>query len=89
MSAPRLSRTQRIILALTPKSWHTDMEAESRRWMVRCPCGHERSIWAIGGIRWKGSSGSKTATYGRCPACGQRTWQTLHYRPDAATGEPG
>ena len=30
------------------------LEADSRDWMVQCPCGHERSVWEIGGVRLRG-----------------------------------
>jgi hypothetical protein len=44
------------------------MEAESREWLVRCPaCGHERSIWDLGGVRYK-ARGTK-AIFRRCDAC--------------------
>ncbi len=44
------------------------MEADSRLWMVRCrTCGHERSIWELGGIKWKAKGTSWTI--GRCPSC--------------------
>jgi hypothetical protein len=29
------------------------MRAESLRWMIRCECGFERSMWEVGGVRWK------------------------------------
>jgi hypothetical protein len=46
------------------------MEAESREWLVRCPaCGHQRSIWELGGVRYK-ARGTKWI-FRRCPACRQ------------------
>lgn len=73
-----MSTIQRVILGLVPHSWAVSMEAYSRRWMVRCPCGHQRSIWELGGIRWNATGSSKM--WGRCPQCGQWTWQTMSYR---------
>jgi hypothetical protein len=71
-----VSRTQQLITKLAPRSWATSMEAESRTWMVRCrSCGFERSIWDLGGIRWK-AKGSKL-TWGRCPNCGKRGWHAI------------
>ena len=48
-----------------------DMEQESREWTLVCPkCGHERSYWEIGGIRYKAwSRGKRTGL--RCPSCGR------------------
>lgn len=62
-----------------PRSWAASMEAESREWMVRCgACGYERSVWDLGGIRWKAAGTSKQ--YRRCPSCGQRSWHTIYRR---------
>ncbi|MEA2511593.1 MAG: hypothetical protein QOF01_4024 [Thermomicrobiales bacterium] len=73
------SRFQRLIGRLVPRSWATAMEAESRDWLVRCPaCGFERSIWDLGGIRWKGRGTSWT--WLRCPACGKRGWHKVSRR---------
>ena len=73
------SRSQRLITKLVPRSWAASMETESRAWMVRCrSCGFERSIWELGGIRWK-ATGSKL-TWGRCPHCGKRGWHTIYRR---------
>ena len=79
-------RFQRLVLRLVPPTWAAAMEAESRAWMVRCRrCGFERSLWDLGGIRWKSSRRQKTATWGRCAGCGQRGWQAVYLRD---TGEP-
>jgi hypothetical protein len=66
------NRFQRLIVRLAPRSWAEAMEASTRQWVLRCQCGHELSLWDAGGIRWGG--GGKSATYGRCPGCGQRGW---------------
>lgn len=82
-----LSRTQRVISGIVPRTWAESMEAESRAWMVLCrSCGFERSIWELGGIRWK-ATGSKW-TWGRCPNCGKRGWHKI-YRRDQADSLPG
>jgi hypothetical protein len=74
-----VSRTQQLISRLVPRSWATSMETESRAWIVRCQaCGFERSIWDLGGIRWK-AKGSKW-TWGQCPNCGKRGWHSISYR---------
>lgn len=47
-----------------------DIERESREWRIRCThCGHDRSVWAAGGIRYK-ASGVKH-TVGFCSRCGR------------------
>ena len=73
-----MSLTQRLILRLVPRSWARAMEADSRRWIVRCPCGHEQSIWDLGGIRWKTTG--RPRMFRRCPQCRQRAWQMITYR---------
>ena len=69
---------QRFLISIFPKSWADDMEAESRHWMVRCSCGFERSLWDLGGIRWK-AKGSPPRWYMRCSHCGQRSWHTVYH----------
>jgi len=76
-----MSSLQRFFLRIFPRAWGEAMEASSRNWLLHCPCGHERSVWETGGIRW-GASG-KTALWGRCPGCDKNTWQTLRRRAGA------
>ena len=74
-----MSRIQELVSNLVPRSAATSMEAESREWMVRCrSCGFERSIWELGGIRWK-ATGTKW-TWGRCSNCGKRGWHKIYRR---------
>ena len=74
-----MSRTQRLVSRIVPRSWADSMEAESRAWMVRCrSCGFERSIWELGGVRWN-ATGSKW-TWGRCSTCGKSGWQKIYRR---------
>ena len=75
------SRIQRLVNGLVPRTWGASMEAESRTWMVRCrSCGFERSIWELGGVRWKASGTSWT--WGRCPNCNKRRWHKVYRRDD-------
>lgn len=79
-----LSRTQRLVSEVVPRTWATSMEAESRAWMVRCrSCGVERSVWELGGIRWK-ATGTKW-TWGRCSECGKRSWHKIYRRDQTQT----
>lgn len=77
-----MSLIQRFFMAIFPASWAGSMEAESREWMVRCKCGHERSIWDLGGIKWKATGTSRN--YGRCPVCGKRSWHTTYHKTPAS-----
>lgn len=72
-----MSGIQRFFTRIFPKRWAESMEADSRRWMVRCPnCGFERSVWEMGGIRWKATGNQRNLL--RCPNCGQRGWHTMY-----------
>ena len=75
---------QRFFSAVLPHSWATAMQAESRSWMVRCTCGYERSVWELGGIRWKAKGSPRRLM--RCPQCGENSWHTV-YRPALDEGE--
>jgi hypothetical protein len=72
-----VSFIQRLMTAILPRSWEASMEADSRAWMASCEtCGYERSLWDMGGIRWKAVGNSRTRH--RCPACGRARWHRLH-----------
>ncbi len=74
-----MSGMQRFLKRLLPRRWAEDMEAQSRRWMMRCnECGHERSVWDAGGVRWK-AAGSPTKLT-PCPQCGRNTWHQVYWR---------
>ena len=76
-----MSPIQRFFTAIFPASWAKSMEADSRKWMMRCdPCGFERSYWDMGGIRWKAYGNQKT--YMKCISCGDRSWHSTHKRED-------
>ncbi|MBO0699093.1 MAG: hypothetical protein J2P46_11920 [Zavarzinella sp.] len=70
-----MSRTQRFFKAILPRKWFAAAEAESRAWMMRCPCGAEQSVWDMGGIRWKATGRLRQRAY--CDTCGQATSHTL------------
>lgn len=68
---------QTLLQKILPKEWATDMEAESRLWMMRCQnCGKEISVWEAGGIRWKAHG--NPSRYQRCRHCGNNAWHTLY-----------
>lgn len=70
---------QRLLLFFIPASKRAEAEAESRAWHLTCEtCHHARSVWDLGGIRWKASGESATRT--RCPACGTTGFHTLEKR---------
>lgn len=80
---PQRSLTQRLALRLMPGR-AAEIERESREWLVTCPnCGHARSIWDMGGIRYKAKSRGKRMRI-KCPACGERGWHPVERRPGTA-----
>jgi hypothetical protein len=54
-----------------------DVEAESRSWMVQCPCGFEISIWELGGVRYGAVSKGKKLLR-RCRQCGKIRWHRVY-----------
>ena len=72
------STIQRLFFRWLPRAWAEDMRAESLRWRYVCGgCGHARTVWEMGGIRWKGQGNPRTRL--TCPACGNTGWQPCHY----------
>ena len=74
-----MSFFQRTLTAIVPRRWAEDMEAESRSWMLHCKvCGLERSVWEMGGVRWKAAG--RPSRLMHCSQCGRSTWHTLYRR---------
>ena len=70
-----MSFLQKMVLGLAPRKWAAGVEAESRAWMARCPCGFVASFWDLGGIRWKAAGND--FRYLHCPHCGKSTWHAV------------
>ena len=71
-----MSRIQRFLVSVLPRKWAAAMEAESRAWLARCEaCRHERSIWELGGIRWKAAGNPRR--WLACPRCQRATWHQI------------
>lgn len=71
-----MSLIQKVFKSVLPRAKAEAMEAESRRWLAECGnCGHARSLWDLGGIRWKATG--KPRTYLKCPQCGKRAWHKI------------
>jgi hypothetical protein len=66
---------QKFFTRIFPRAWAEEMRAESEQWIVRCTCGFERSVWEMGGIRWKAAGNPRWRR--KCPHCGQVTWHTV------------
>lgn len=73
-----MSIVQRLVKWL-PNRWAASVEAESRRWFLRCTaCGRERSLWEAGGVRWK-ASGTKNIL-ARCTDCNRIVRAVLYHK---------
>ena len=75
------SFVQRLVTRLMPGR-AAEIERESREWDVVCPkCGHKRSVWDVGGIRYKAASKGKRIG-STCPSCGARgMFEVVRHRP--------
>ncbi len=72
-----MTLVQGFFRAILSKGNYEDMERQSRSWMMQCPnCRHERSIWELGGIRWKAAGNPRR--YMSCPNCNQKNWHTVY-----------
>jgi hypothetical protein len=57
-------------MTVLPRSWAEDMRAESESWKIRClGCGASKSVWEVGGVRWKAKSRGKRMLV-HCSQCG-------------------
>ena len=74
-----MSSIQGFFAAILPRRWVEAMEADSRLWMVRCACGFARSVWELGGMRYKAAG--QTRWFKSCPQCGQRSWHRVSRDP--------
>lgn len=68
---------QRFILAIMPKGLAGEIWAASESWKIRClTCGASRSVWEVGGVRWKAASIGKR-TLIRCSQCDRLRWAAV------------
>jgi hypothetical protein len=82
---------QRVV-KLLPPAWQSSIEKESRDWVMRCPCGHETSVWEQGGVRFKAAGNPLRS--GRCGKCGnvfvgQIFRRSRETQPAGADSDPG
>lgn len=81
MAERPMSGMQRFFTRFVDAETAAAMEAHSRAWLVECAhCGFTRSIWELGGIRYKATGNPRML--GSCPQCGQRGWHKVHKAAD-------
>ena len=79
-----MSMLQRFFMAILPERWAESMKRDSQAWKIRCTkCDFMKSIWDVGGIRWKAYSRGKR-TLIRCPHCRAFRAAAVEHRPDEA-----
>lgn len=75
----------RLFLRLLGPEAAAAAEAESRAWLLVCPhCGLTRSVWEMGGIRYR-ASGATSRRLLHCPKCGQTGWHRVVKGPNFPT----
>lgn len=78
MSNKPKSTAQKLFTRLVSPAGAARMEAESRTWIAQCPkCGFERSVWDVGGVRYKAAGTSWW--FMRCPHCGRSAWNKVFW----------
>jgi hypothetical protein len=86
MDRPGLSGSQRFLTRWVGPETAAAVQAHSRAWLVQCPnCGLERSIWEIGGVRYKAAGNPRRRM--RCPRCGQAGWHEVHKAANFPAGD--
>jgi hypothetical protein len=79
-----MSAFQWLTKQFVPAQTYAAMEAESRQWVMECPCGHVTSIWEMGGVRYRAAGEPVRA--GWCAGCRKRF--TGPVRKLTSTSEP-
>lgn len=80
---------QKLVTTLLPASWSRAIRHESQRWLLRCPsCNTVRSVWEIGGIRFKATSTGKRVRVW-CPHCEQARMMPLEYKESGPDDDIG
>ena len=80
-----MSIWHKLLARLLPGQLASDMEAESRAWMLQCPCGYEISIWELGGVRYGAKSRGKRMLR-RCRGCGKLKWHRVYKKDSRQEG---
>ena len=71
LKSQQYSFVQRVAKRIFPESWFQKIEHDSRCWIYECTnCGHERSVWDMGGIRYRGLPVRKLAMCTECKKTG-------------------
>jgi len=64
-----------LLELMLPSRVYATIEADTRKWLIECPCGHRRDLWEMGGIRYKAAGEPRRLM--RCPHCGHLTWHKI------------
>lgn len=69
---------QNFLRRILPQTWFAAIERETKQWEVACPCGERRSLWEMGGVRYKARGNPKRRLH--CLACNEMTWHRIRKR---------
>lgn len=76
----KLSTAQKIIRFFSSAKFFEKAKADSKRWYFNCECGHEFTIWDIGGVKYKGTGNKKM--YVKCPKCKKAAFRQVQRREE-------
>ena len=74
----------KFLKLILPESTFQALKAETKEWLVQCPCGHRRDLWDAGGVQ---GGRSKQVTTMECPSCGKVTWHTKRRKTESELDE--
>jgi DNA-directed RNA polymerase subunit RPC12/RpoP len=75
-----MAAEHRFLKFILPARAFNAIRADTKKWLVECPCGHKRDLWDAGGVRYKATGSPKEIA--RCPACGNRTWHAARKKTE-------
>ena len=66
---------QRLLKTVLPTRAFAAVEADTRQWLIECPCGHKLDFWDSGGVRYKAFGEPRQLS--PCPRCGKVRWHKV------------
>jgi hypothetical protein len=66
---------------MLPSNAFAAVQAETKKWLMECPCGHKQDYWNAGGVRYKAQGEPRQLGY--CPVCEKNTPQKIRRKTEA------
>lgn len=70
----------KLLKFVLPANAFAAVQAETKKWLMACPCGHKHDYWDAGGVRYKAQGEPRRLGY--CPACGKNTLQKIRRKTE-------